>query len=314
MSKKIDYVCAVKINMKNMKKLILFSIYSFFAISLFSQQVITIEKGGKGDIQQDQLDVASIRCHYKFTQPLTVDSEARQVTDTMTLDIGSKASVYYDVLRHKRDSIYGDFMANGLNPSGITSVTVMKEAEDWSVLDDKGGTTIQSGSKGETARLYKNRQTSEITIIDRIENDAQKYKCVEKIVPQQWDITTDTLTVLGYLCQKATTSFRGRSYEAWFAPDIPVNDGPWKFYGLPGLILKVTDTDNLFTFEMIGLEQLNPSANISMAKEDYMKCSRKDLEKLKKKQSGGMAVNVNGGNILIVSKKNKNEYEQLEKE
>jgi GLPGLI family protein len=76
----------------------------------------------------------------------------------------------------------------------------------------------------------------------------------EKISEQNWEIHDDTLTVAGYFCQKASCSFRGRNYTAWFTTDVPINNGPWKFGGLPGLILKVYDTDNYYVFECIGIE------------------------------------------------------------
>lgn len=52
--------------------------------------------------------------------------------------------------------------------------------------------------------------------------------------------------ILGYKCQKATTEFRGRTYEAYFASEIISNAGPWKFNGLPGLILSLRSLDNYF--------------------------------------------------------------------
>lgn len=294
-----------------MKKTILLLASSVLSATVCSQQVVSVRKIEKGDIKQEKLDAATIRCYYKFTQPVTADKETRQQTDTMTLDIGQKVSRYYDAARMKRDSLFGDFMSNKLNPSTIQSISIMKDG-DMSTLDNKGGTTFDSTTKGETAQLFKKRRTGEIITIDRADNAPQKYKCAETISAQQWNISTDTLTVLGYICQKATTEFRGRNYEAWFSPDIPVNDGPWKFYGLPGLIMKVSDSENLFSFELIGLENLNNPVDITMAQEDYMKASIKDLEKLKKKQSGGTAVNVNGGNVIMIQKKNNKEYLSLE--
>ncbi|SBV93615.1 GLPGLI family protein [uncultured Dysgonomonas sp.] len=294
-----------------MKKTILLLALSLLSISAFSQHVVSVHKMNKGDIEQEKLDVATIRCYYKFTQPVTADKETHQQTDTMTLDIGQKASRYYDAARMKRDSLFGDFMSNKINPSTIQSMSVLKDG-DMSVLDNKGGTTFDSTTKGETSQLFKKRPTGEIITIDRSESTPQKYKCTETIPAQQWSISADTLTVLGYICQKATTEFRGRSYEVWFSPDIPVNDGPWKLYGLPGLIMKVSDSENLFLFEIIGLENLNNPVDITMAQEDYAKASIKDLEKLKKKRSGGTAVNINGGNIIMIQKKNNNEYQSLE--
>ncbi|GAB6121295.1 GLPGLI family protein [Dysgonomonas termitidis] len=296
-----------------MKKTILLLALSALSATVCSQQAVSVRKIDKGDIQQEKLDVATVRCYYKFTQPVTVDKQIHRQSDTMTLDIGQKVSRYYDAARIKRDSLFTDFMRNKLNPSTIQSISIMKDA-DMSVLDNKGGAMFDSTTKGETAQLFKKRPAGEIITIDRAESDPQKYKCTETIPAQQWDISTDTLTVLGYICQKATTEFRGRDYEAWFSPDIPVNEGPWKFHGLPGLIMKVSDSENLFSFEIIGLENLDNPVDITMAQEDYLKASIKDLDKLKKKQSGGTAINVNGGNVIMIQKKNNNEYLSLETE
>ena len=79
-----------------------------------------------------------------------------------------------------------------------------------------------------------------------------KYR--EAVPKQEWKLTNETQTIIGYKCQKATCRFRGRDFIAWFAPSIPVKRGPWKFGGLPGLILKVLDKDGLYTFEAIGIE------------------------------------------------------------
>lgn len=63
-----------------------------------------------------------------------------------------------------------------------------------------------------------------------------------------WNILRDVKKIGGYTCYKATTRFRGRHYTAWFTMDIPIQDGPWKFWGLPGLILEVSDSLNQVKF------------------------------------------------------------------
>jgi len=56
-----------------------------------------------------------------------------------------------------------------------------------------------------------------------------------------WKMGVKEKKIQGVFCKNAHTKFRGRVYEVWFAPSIPVSAGPWKFFGLPGLIMQVTD-------------------------------------------------------------------------
>jgi len=60
--------------------------------------------------------------------------------------------------------------------------------------------------------------------------------------------------IMGYSCRKATANFRGRKYTAWFADSINVPYGPWKLFGLPGLILYAHDEDKEFVFEAYKIE------------------------------------------------------------
>lgn len=78
-------------------------------------------------------------------------------------------------------------------------------------------------------------------------------KCLTKdyLPTLKWNVVNVYKEVLGYKCQKAITTFRGREYEAYFTSDISINHGPWKFYGLPGLILAVKDMDGIFNFEAV---------------------------------------------------------------
>jgi len=69
-----------------------------------------------------------------------------------------------------------------------------------------------------------------------------------------WNITSETKDVAGYSCTKATTTYRGRAWIAWFTPQIPISFGPWKLFGLPGLIVEAYDTDNKYAFKSIKIE------------------------------------------------------------
>lgn len=74
-----------------------------------------------------------------------------------------------------------------------------------------------------------------------------------------WEIINKHENILGYLAQKATTSFAGRQWTAWFTYEISIHDGPYKFHGLPGLILKISDNTNTHTFEIISVQKKQKS-------------------------------------------------------
>lgn len=75
----------------------------------------------------------------------------------------------------------------------------------------------------------------------------------------EWKISTEKSEVLGYKVQKATTKFMGREWAAWFASEIPFQDGPDTFQGLPGLIVKVEDSKNHHSFVLIGTKKVSNS-------------------------------------------------------
>lgn len=76
------------------------------------------------------------------------------------------------------------------------------------------------------------------------------YEVEEPIPVINWTISTETKIIKNYTCQKATTFFRGRNYEAWFCIDLPFSIGPWKFGGLPGLILEAYDDKKEIVFTL----------------------------------------------------------------
>ncbi len=69
-----------------------------------------------------------------------------------------------------------------------------------------------------------------------------------------WHILDEYRQIGGYSCQKAEGEFAGRLYEAWFSKDIPIPFGPYKLWGLPGLILEAKTDDESVQFLFKGLE------------------------------------------------------------
>lgn len=88
----------------------------------------------------------------------------------------------------------------------------------------------------------------------------------DKIVPNRyfvgepmpdfaWQLEGDTMSVDGYLCQKAVGKYGGRTWIAWFAEDVAAPYGPWKLRGLPGMILRAGDSEGVFSFDFAGLQR-----------------------------------------------------------
>ena len=71
----------------------------------------------------------------------------------------------------------------------------------------------------------------------------------------EWKLLEGDSIVCKYPCHKAVTTFRGRTWTVWYTLDLPYSDGPWKFCGLPGLVLHAYDSDGYFRFNCIGIEK-----------------------------------------------------------
>ncbi len=131
--------------------------------------------------------------------------------------------------------------------------------------------------------IFKNMRNSEMEVTDLGTCIIGNYIYKEAIPIIDWKIDNEHCKVLSYSCQKATGYFRGRTYEVWFTTDIPVNNGPWKLGGLPGLILKASDSRNHYVFECIGLEQLKAKEEIRRYDVKYKEIKREEVDKLYKK-------------------------------
>lgn len=98
-----------------------------------------------------------------------------------------------------------------------------------------------------------------------------------------WNFTLEKRKIGNFNCQKATTTFRGRKYEAWYASEISVSNGPWKLQGLPGLILEAQTEDRqyVYIFEKIEI----PDKSLGMIKEPIKgeKCTLQNYQNTRNK-------------------------------
>lgn len=112
--------------------------------------------------------------------------------------------------------------------------------------------------------IYKVAASQQVSYYDRISTTSYRYE--EPASSLSWTITPTTATVAGYACQRATAAYGGRQWEAWFTREVPVSEGPYKFYGLPGLIVKVSDTRQHYVFELVKLAKPTTERLITLPK------------------------------------------------
>lgn len=71
---------------------------------------------------------------------------------------------------------------------------------------------------------------------------------------QNWKLINETKKIDNFTVQKAETNWGGRKWTAWFSTEIPFSEGPYKFHGLPGLIMELSDSKDNFAFKVVKSE------------------------------------------------------------
>lgn len=102
-------------------------------------------------------------------------------------------------------------------------------------------------------KIYKSYPDFEISYVDGIEKSLYGFK---EAIDLNWKVLADKNLIEGYNCQKAIVEYGGRSWEAWFTLDLPFQDGPYKFRGLPGMIVKINDLENDYEWMLKGNKKI----------------------------------------------------------
>ena len=204
------------------KSLVMFCVaFLFVATGLSGQEVID--------------NTAFYRAEYTFRYKRD-STKTGYHKDNYHLDICKNGrSVFYSRATQYRDSVKMALLENGVHWMEVVErIRTIPSGLYWSV--DK---RFNEG---------KYHYASKLSIRD--------FRAVEDLEMPQWNLEQDTLTINGHLCHKATAEVAGRVWEAWYAPGIPINDGPWLLWGLPGLIIHAKDSNGYFKFRCENVGQL----------------------------------------------------------
>lgn len=166
----------------------------------------------------DSLELARLEFIYEQTDVDTVLSQSRD--ECYILSVGNVYSYYEDYAGYRLDSA-----CNVVN---------------WIVTYAQGDSlSALYPSNGQRPEVLHNMRTGLFTVNEYNVFDFYQYK--DSTARFAWTLLPDTTTVCGYVCRKAEATFRGIRWTVWYAPDIPLSLGPWKFNGLPGLVLWAYD-------------------------------------------------------------------------
>ena len=189
----------------------------------------------------------SNRFFYELTFRPKKDS-AKIETVMTTLDITKDKSLYRDFTLVAQDSILK------------VEVEAMQKAGVFKDISKSFKTPKFS------EKIYKFYPEMKIQYMEKIANGFTPQNIAyNEDVKFNWSILSDKVKIGTYTTQKATTEFGGRKWTAWFSTDIPFQDGPYKFYGLPGLIVKIEDDGGNYSWELKGNKKIENFSDITYA-------------------------------------------------
>lgn len=194
---------------------------------------------------------------YEITyQPDSTDTDSKK-TESMRLYLGKDYSLFASSGKIVRDSLMANRDPSNKSMAAFARLQKQIPKTNFSYL------------------IYKGIPSGKITFAEKIVKDRFRYQEDKNIF--DWKILADTKSMFGYQVQKAETFFRGRKYTAWFTPEIPISDGPYKFQGLPGLILQISDDSDHFSFSLTEFRSLNESRSISFDTDRFRLVERSEF-------------------------------------
>ncbi|OBS12376.1 GLPGLI family protein [Elizabethkingia miricola] len=186
-----------------------------------------------------QASIAAQRFTYEYKYALDSTRKDSLNTEHMILDISKSGSKFYSKAKYESDSL------------------IKAEVEKQMKM---GSSNIQmkSGYKGSinfsVEKNYPDFKTYLLTNVGAI-GGVSKYKVLDDR-KMEWKILKEQQKIGEFNAQKAETNFAGRKWIAWFTTDIPFQDGPYKFHGLPGLIVKIESADKTHSMELKGVKKM----------------------------------------------------------
>lgn len=199
----------------------------------------------------DSIDLVKYRVTYTLDF-ISDPSDRDFVTqDVVRLDIGTKKTKQYSYLLYQTDSLSKEAIEKGKFPHILNKIVP-------------------------PIVIYKSYpKEGELTMDYRLPSKAPVMTYSETTPQLKWQIKNDKKEIIGFNCQKAEVNYGGRQWTAWFTQEIPIPDGPYKFGGLPGLIMEMVDSQGDYHYTCVGIS--NVLGNVPMLRWDW---KQKQLTKM----------------------------------
>ena len=268
-----------------MKKLLSTFCVLCLMITSFAQSINIVGGGGSGSEGKTVLDKINYHITYELTFQPSTDTVATS-NEKMMLLVGDSTSLFFSKNAFVRDSIMASFKSDKADISQM--MAVMKSAPK-SIF---------------SYEIIKRSNSQKVTYQEKVFMDKLAYE--EDLPAVKWNIINETATKADYPCQKATTTYGGRDYEAWFSFQIPIQDGPYKFSGLPGLIVDMYDSEDQYHFTLAGLEKAT-LGEIEVSEKNLLNVSKSKFTEMKTDftENPFKMINASGGSITMKSKDGK---------
>lgn len=214
----------------------------------------------------------STRFVYQVT--MTPDStNVEKKTESAYLDTDGKKSVFYAENSMKRDSVMERMRAT--RNFDRTQMQNLRSNLQFTIEKDLSNQSL----------VYKSR----------IGRDNYSYSETPVF---EWKILPETVKIGDYQTQKAETKFGGRTWYAWFTQEVPLQDGPYKFSGLPGLIVKVQDEKGDYSFDLMQTKKI-AQVQEPQSRGQYINLTKSKYVDLQKKFQKDPATFLNTGGAVM---------------
>lgn len=221
--------------------------------------------------------LAAVAATAQITVVQPIDLEAGEPCDTM------RYVVYYDLAFVKDTTDAADKPINEMTRLEVGDrvqyfySNKSFQADSANAIVMKNGGNYYNGDGQIQWRLYKNYPAEgKTSLLEKFGMD--RFVCTDDYAAPAWQPVADSSAViLGYQCSMAVATYKGRTWYAWYAEDIPLDAGPWKLGGLPGLILRAYDAQKHYDFTAAGIVNADPQALIYYKGGKYEPVNRKTL-------------------------------------